>query len=231
MSVFAEVEGRSVLLLQSSKGITSFEVDGWAVPFLKEIGNFHPVYASRPDEFVPVIRRRHPTRGHPVSLRLTQIVAILHACGSDERRWVVARDLDLLLQASKEIRISRYPMDDNVRNCKFSNWTRPAVHVVRRSLLSEDTSVIPQPEISPERVQEILQSLSPSAEDVKSPFLGQNPERTEPVSSPKVDDVINRRHASASVDDILRLARGEKRTEWEHHLQTSFPDNFDLSCC
>jgi hypothetical protein len=141
-------------------------------------------------------------------------------------------------------------MDGNVRNCKFENWTRPAVHIVKRSLILDDNGFVPEPDISPEREAEIMKELGlsqddpplpPTAEVVKktpspidiSNVIKENPDSGS--SNPSTQDKETRHnqfHAKASVEDILKLARGERpRTEWEHYLQTTFPDNFDLPCC
>lgn len=245
MSSFVKVEGRSFLTIVAKSGeVIFFEVDDWAVPFLKKMGNFHPVYSDRPKQTPPVLRRRGPA-GHAIAIPLPKIVAVLQSAGDDETRSRVAGDYNLLINAASQIRISRYANDDNKLNCTLKNWTRASTSILHSSLLTDDGQsewVPPTPEITPEREREILRELSevpPSAED------------TNPISSPTIDERMDpdslkaklselpseaqKMHAKVSVDDILKMARsspaGTHRTEWEHYLQTCFPDNFDLPCC
>jgi hypothetical protein len=209
MSSFVSFEDRSFLSLvvPSTSEVLFFEVDPWVVPWLERIGNFHVVYSRHPRNAPPVVRRRGPM-GHGVELSILKIVAALKAATSDEVRSSLVSDYGLLIDACKQIRMSRYPQDGNKLNCKLDNWNRPANTIIPESLSLDSIDehwVPPIPE----------DFVSPSAEGVPNPRSNQTSDGI-PIIPSEVGATRDKVNAKVSVDDILSLARGGRpEGDWE----------------
>lgn len=96
-------------------------VDAFLVPSLMILKNFHPRNIKRPEDFAPVLRRRHPVDGGSREVRLPVIVNVLTKAEDRlELAGDLARLLDFCVQEGKGL--ARKAKNGNQRDCRFENW-------------------------------------------------------------------------------------------------------------
>ncbi len=99
----------------------AYLVDSELVPALKALGNLHPRVKQRPEDFAPVLRRRHPLTGGSKEVRLPVIVSVLKRSSNP---LTLVQDMAQLLDecAMETKNISRTPRNGIQADCRHENW-------------------------------------------------------------------------------------------------------------